>query len=190
MNVATHPPPASPPTPAAAQPRRRWVTVLLTAICLGIAAFWIWALFFPPKSSVAKLDDTAWAERAEAICARANRDRAALIDTRRIADAGPNALVERAALIDRATDIVEQMLDDVVAVSPTGPDDTGLVQTWERYYRSLIASRRDYADVLRTGENPPFREGALDGVPISEFINDFTVANRMKACSAPADLAI
>jgi len=24
---------------------------------------------------------------------------------------------------------------------------------------------------------------------VSEYINDFTVANRMKACSSPADLA-
>jgi hypothetical protein len=183
-------PPVEPSSPAAGRPRHRAVTALLTVICVGIAAFWVWALFFPPKGSVARLDDTAWAERAESICEQANRDRAALVDTRRIADAGPDALSERAALIDRATDIVERMVDDVVAVTPTGPDDPDLVRTWERYYRTLLENRRSYADVLRAGENPPFREGALDGVPISEFINDFTVANRMKACSAPGDLAI
>lgn len=188
--MATSAAPPVEPAPPHERPRRRAVTVLLTVICLGIAVFWIWALFFPPKSSVAQLGDRAWTERAESICEEANRDRAALADTRRIADAGPNALAERAALVDRATDIVAQMVDDVMAVTPSGPDDVDLVRTWEQYYRTLIENRRSYAEVLRAGENPPFREGALDGVPISEFINDFTVANRMKACSAPGDLAI
>ncbi|MFZ1491783.1 MAG: hypothetical protein WAS51_17730 [Ilumatobacteraceae bacterium] len=171
-------------------PRRRYLTVLLTLVSVSIAAFWVWALFFAPRSNVAKLDDTAWAERAEQICQQANTERAALVDTRRIDDAGPDALAERAAIVDRATAIVEQMLDDVVAATPTGTDDAALLSRWEEYYRTLIDNRRAYTDVLRSGENPPFREGALDGVPISEFINDFTIANRMKSCAAPADLAV
>ena len=166
------------------------VRVLLTLVSLTIAVFWIWALFFPPKESVARLDDTAWTERADLICRQANLARNELADTRRIDDVGDGALDQRAELIDRATEIVETMIDDVMAEIPRGDDDRALADTWAGYYRTLIADRRDYTEVLRSGENPPFPETTLDGAPISEYINDFTVANRMKACSSPADLAV
>ena len=170
--------------------KRTLVRSLLAIVSLTIAAFWIWALFFPPKESVAKLSDEAWTERAESICRDANLARNELADSRRLDDVGEGALDQRADLIDRATDIVEQMLDDVAAVTPTGPDDIALVETWLSYYRILVSDRRDYTDVLRSGENPPFPEAMIDGAPVSEYINDFTVANRMKACSSPADLAV
>lgn len=165
------------------------VRPLLVVISLVIAAFWVWALFFPPKQSVARLDDVAWTERADAICREANLARNELSDTRRIDDVGQGALAERAELIDRATAIIVAMLDDVMAVEPNGPEDSALARRWAGYYRTLIEDRRDYTQVLRSGKNPPFPETTIEGSPISEYINDFTVANRMKACSSPADLA-
>jgi len=168
---------------------RNTIRALLILISLSIAVFWIWALFFPPKESVAKLEDTDWTVRAEQICREANLARNELADSRRIDDVGPGALAERADLIDRATEIVENMVDEVSAVAPTGPDDQALVSRWVSYYRTLIEDRRDYTVVLRAGDNLPFPEAMVEGAPVSEYINDFTVANRMKACSSPADLA-
>ena len=171
--------------------RRRAVRSLLTVISLGIAVFWVWALFFPQtKQSVAKLDDEQWAERATAICRQANVDRDELSDLRRIDEVGDGALATRADLIDRATNIIEQMVNDVVAERPTFEDDIAILKTWTGYYREWIVDRRIYADVLREGRNPPFAESMVDGAPITEYINDFTVANRMKPCSAPTDLAV
>lgn len=169
---------------------RSLVRAMLAVVCLTIAVFWIWALFFPPKESVAKLSDIAWTERADSICRDANLARNELADPRRLDDVGEGALDQRADLIDRATDIVEQMLVDVSSVAPSGPDDAALLGTWLEYYRILIADRRDYTVVLRSGDNPPFPEAMIEGAPVSEYINDFTVANRMKACSSPADLAV
>lgn len=170
--------------------RRTAVRILLGLISGIIAAFWVWALFFPPKESVARLEDQSWVARATPICEAANRARNELADSRRIEDVGDGALALRADLIDRATDIVEQMVDELGAVAPTGSDDAALLETWIGYYRQLILDRRDYTEVLRAGDNPPFPESTIDGAPISEYINDFTVANRMKACSTPADLAV
>lgn len=151
----------------------------------------MWALFFPQtKQSIAKLDDEQWAERATAICQRANIERDQLSDLRRIDDVGEGALTARAEIIDRATDIIENMVADVVAQRPVAEDDQAIMDTWASYYREWIADRRIYADVLREGRNPPFAEATVDGAPISEYINDFTVANRMKPCSAPTDLAV
>lgn len=166
------------------------VRLLLGTICLGIASFWVWALFFPQtKQSVAKLDDVKWTARAELICRAANIERDGLADLRRIDDVGVGALDQRADLIDSATDIIDRMLNDLTAVQPTGSADKSLLETWVGYYRQWLSDRRAYTDVLRTGDNPPFAESMVDGSPISEYINDFTVANRMTPCSAPTDLA-
>lgn len=167
------------------------VRILLGVISFGIAAFWVWALFFPQtKQSVAKLDDEDWTVRAEQICRNANLERDELADLRRIDEVGDGALAERADLIDRATDIIDKMVTDIVAQRPTGATDAALVDSWSAYYRQWIEDRRAYTEVLRTGENPPFAESMVDGSPISEYINDFTIANRMKPCSAPTDLAV
>ncbi|MFM8858093.1 MAG: hypothetical protein ACKOI2_13035 [Actinomycetota bacterium] len=167
------------------------IRVLLGIISLGIAAFWVWALFFPQtKQSVAKVDDEVWTVRAEQICRAANVERDGLSDLRRIDDVGEGALSERAELIDRATDIIEQMVTDVTAEKPTSATDVALIDSWASYYRQWIEDRRIYTDVLRSGDNPPFAESMVEGSPISEYINDFTVANRMKPCSAPTDLAV
>mgnify|MGYP006295804107 CR=1 FL=1 len=168
----------------------KFVRFGLATIVVAIAAFWVWALFFPPKESVARLDDREWASRADSICAVANQARNALADERRIDDVGPGALAERAELIDQATSIIDEMLDKISTPIPTGTEDSALVETWLGYYRQLMKDRRAYTEVLRNGDNPPFPEATIDGAPISEYINDFTVANEMKACSAPADLAV
>jgi hypothetical protein len=182
-------PEASSPLAPSRRPRRG-LRLFLTVVSVSIAALWVYTLFFASKQAVGRLDDRAWAERAEEICTVANVRRGELVDTRRIADAGPDALTERAAIIDRATDIVEKMLDDVVAVTPTGPDDAALLARWEAFYRDLIDYRRVYTDVLRTGSNEQFREAAEGGAPISEWINDFAVINEITACAAPLDLSI
>jgi hypothetical protein len=64
-------------------------------------------------------------------------------------------LAERADIVDRATDIVEQMVDDVVAVAPTDEKGQAIVPDWEADYRTYLQNRRDFAEELRGGENVP-----------------------------------
>lgn len=171
--------------------RRKWVRAVLAVVTLSIVAFWVWALFFPPtKQSVAKVSDDQWSARAEEICHEANLERDQLADLRRVDEAGVDALAERADLIDQATDIVERMVTDVMAEPLATVEDRQIAKRWQDMYTTLIADRRLYTVGVRGGENGAFAESAIDGMPISDFINDFTVANRMKSCSAPLDLAV
>ena len=170
---------------------RRSLQVFLATICLGIAVFWVWALFFPPtKQSVAKVDDVAWTIRANEICNQANLERDKLVDLRRIDTVSGDALAERADIIDKATVIVQKMLDDVTAQVPTGVKDADLMNTWKDMYQDWIDGRVEYTAILRTGVNAPFAESMLEGGPVSDYINDFAVANRMNSCSSPMDLAV
>jgi hypothetical protein len=182
-------------TPPIEHPPRRqlgfwgWV---FAVICLGFAAFWVWALFFASKEAVNKIGDRAWAERAEGICATAVDDLDALHDYRRIERGGPEEaaqLAERGDIVDRATGIVERMLDDVVAVEPTDAKGRAIVPQWQSDYRTYIGNRRDYADVLRAGRDEPFREAAVDGIPISDKLTRFAGDNDMPSCAPPTDLA-
>ena len=165
-----------------------WRYVILVVLVL-FAVFWIWALFFASKEAVNRIDDTAWAARAEGICVEARAERMKLIDLRKIEEGDRAMLAERAAIVDRATDIVEQMLDAVVAVPPSDAKGQAIVPDWEADYRMYIGDRREFADELRAGRNQPFSETAVDGIPITEKLATFAGDNRMPTCSPPIDLA-
>lgn len=174
-------------------PARRWaLRIFLLVLIAGFAAFWTWALFFASKEAVNKIDDRAWAARAEQICTEANDARLELSDYRSIVgdDTEIATLVrERADIVDRATDIIEAMLDDVVAIAPADEKGRAIVPQWETDYRSYIESRRSFAADLRTtGENLAFYEPGVDGIPVSERLATFAGDNEMPACSPPNDL--
>ena len=185
--TATVPPDERQPDEARANP---WLRGLLLVVIAGFAAFWIWALFFASKEAVNRIDDRGWAERAQAICIEATEARIELADLTRIDQAGPELIYRRAEIVDESTDILEQMLDDVVAVTPTDEKGQGVVPLWEDEYRIYLEDRRAYADRLReTGENSAFYETAVDELPISERLATFAGDNEMAACAPPIDLS-
>jgi hypothetical protein len=152
------------------------------------AVFWTWALFFASKEAVNKIGDRAWAARAEQICQAADEERLQLADFRIIDEGGPELILERADIVETSTDILREMLDDIVAVAPTDPKGRDIVPLWEADYRIYLQDRYTYADQLReSGENLPFYETA-DGIPLSERIETFAGDNEMPACAPPRDL--
>jgi hypothetical protein len=162
---------------------------VLGVVVAAFAAFWTWAIFFASKEAVNRFDDREWAARAQSICLEADAEREALADYREVDEDDPAMLVERGNLLDRVTDVVERMLDDVVAVEPVDDKGRAIVPLWEADYRTYLEDRRRFADELRAGHNDPFRETALDGIPISEKLETFAGDNEMPACAPPHDLA-
>ncbi len=139
------------PHEAPDQPRTARRTAGRLALVVGLVAFvtfWTWALFFASKEAINRVDDRAWAERAEQICQSANRERLALADFREMSDPTPELVRERAAIVDRATDVVERMLDDIVAEPPSDAKGRALVPLWETDYRTYISDRRAFTDDL------------------------------------------
>jgi hypothetical protein len=153
--------------------------VLLWGAVVLMLAFWVWALFFAPKEAINRIDDHAWAERAEAICVSYDPQIRAF-EARASGD-----LDVRADLVDESTDLLSQMLDEIVAVAPNDDKGQAIVPDWEADYRILLDDRHRYADQLRSGQNIAFTETAVEGVPISERIEKFTLDNRMPTCAPP-----
>jgi hypothetical protein len=150
--------------------------------------FWTWALFFASKESINRIEDRQWAARAEQICATAETRREQFADYRRVDPSDPASLAERAAAVDRATDLLEAMIGEVGSEQPGDPKGAELVPLWISDYGRYLQNRRDHADILRAGSNEPFRETRVDNLPISERLGAFAVANDMESCAPPFDL--
>jgi hypothetical protein len=171
----------APPAP----PKRNVWRIPLIVIVIAFAAFWVWALFFASKEAVNKIDDREWAERAESICAAAELQRLELTNNEEFDPDDPALLIAHADLIDQATDIIEQMLDAVVARPPADDKGAAIVPLWEADYRTFIQNRRDYTANLRAGNADPFHEAAVDGIPISDKLEHFSGDNEMPSCAPP-----
>ena len=173
------------PDPDAALDRpERVVTPGRIAMLIGFAlfvAFWTWALFFASKEAVNKIDDREWAARAEAICAPVKQE-FRLLDLERTAD-----LDGRAGLVDRGTDLLAQMLVDIMVVPPSDAKGAEIVPLWIADYERLLERRYDYADELRAGIDEPFTEPPAEGtqIPVTEKLETFAGDNEMPSCSPP-----
>jgi hypothetical protein len=151
----------------------------LAIVFVGFAAFWIWALFFASKTAVNKIDDRAWAARAEAICDDVDGE-LAVLERQTSTD-----LVVRADLVVLSTDLLSGMVDQLEAVEPADEKGRAIVTDWIADYRTLLDDRYEYAERLRSGEDIAFTETAVEGVPITERIETFAGDNEMPSCAPP-----
>lgn len=169
----------------------RWLLKGVVALSImGLSAMWIYAFVFASKESVNKIGDTTWTQNAEMICKDAVQKRLELVDTRQISEAGPDALLERAKIVDLATDTIEEALQSISQLPVGDEKGKAIVPLWIFDYQQLVKDRRDYANMLRSGVNTTFSESMVDGLPISEKISTFAADNRMASCKAPMDLSI
>lgn len=103
----------------------------------------------------------------------------------------PEALVKKAALVDAATDSLEEAIDQIARDIPADAKGQELVPQWIADYRTYIADRRDFARQLRNADRRPyFAETEVEGVPISERIGKFARENDMPTCQPPLDLSV
>ncbi|MFM8521274.1 MAG: hypothetical protein ACKOBK_04075, partial [Acidimicrobiaceae bacterium] len=103
---------------------------------------------------------------------------------------GKDALVERADLIDLATDTIENFVKEFRQTLPSDPKGRELVGLWLDDYEIYISDRREYSNNLRAGINEQFAETPIEGLPISEKIATFAADNEMSYCKPPIDLSI
>lgn len=156
-----------------------WRGALVAVALATLTVFWIWALFFASKQAINRIDDRAWAARAEEICAPVK------VELRELDLLASPDLVVRSDLVTRSTDLLSAMLDDIVSVTPTDEKGQSIVPEWERDYRKLLSDRYAYAAQLRGGTDGPFTETAVDGLPITERIETFAGDNEMPSCAPP-----
>ena len=96
-----------------------------------------------------------------------------------------------ADIVDKATDILERMLDDLVAIPVDNEDDATRVEFFAENYRIVLADRRRYTASLRRFELVPYSETVVGGGPVTNVVLDFTAGvkgNDVPECSPPGEL--
>lgn len=162
----------------------------IVAACVLIGAMWVYAFVFASRESINKIDDDDWTALAQTRCEQASRERSALSNLDRVDRNDPASLAIRADLVEKATNTLDSMLDDIELISPTSEKGKALVPKWIADYRTYIEDRRDYIQSMREGRLPTFSETQVDSVPISERIGKFARENNMRACQPPIDLVV
>ena len=170
---------------------QKFARAVLTIVCAGIFAMWVYAFGFASRESINKIGDDAWKARAEAHCQQAENDRFALQD---LTEMNPNdvaALKQKADIVEKATNSLEEAINKIAADMPSDEKGKALVPQWIADYRTYIQNRRDFVKTLRTATRRPyFSETEVEGVPISERIGKFARENDMKTCQPPLDLSV
>ena len=175
-------------------PKHNWfVRIVLIVVCVALAAMWVYYFAFASDTGVYQLQDTSWREQASPICVAAQAERGELVDTDEgyISNPTPEQFIQRADVVDQATDIIEQMLNDIVAIPVNNDDDRLRLATFEENYRIVIADRRRYSATLRELKLQPYNETIVGGGPVSNVVLDFTAGvkgNDVPECSPPGEL--
>jgi hypothetical protein len=184
--------PATAPVSDTPGPRRRltFTKIVIIVACVGIAAMWIYAFGFASKKAAYRVDDAAWRARAEQICATYEAKRLELVDTSAgyIANPTDAQMLERADIVDAATDLLQTSLDEVTSVQPASERDRSLVSQYRGYYDMLLSDRRRYTSKLRALDLQPYNETKVDGGPVTNIITDFVIINEMRSCTPPGEL--
>jgi len=182
-------------TSQATAPRRSpWAVAegaLVVVLVTAMLAMWIYAFFLAPREARNRVGDREWAARAERRCAVEVLRRASLADFRSIEDAGDDALLRRADIVDEATDGLAGMVSDIAAYRVADAKGAAIVPLWLADWQRHIGDRRAYTAALRAGRNEAFGETRTDeGLPLSEKIATFAQENEMLSCRPPRDLSV
>lgn len=171
--------------------RHPWLRWALLILCVAMAAMWVYAFLFASSKGVYRVDDAHWRSEAQTICMAANVERTQLADTSGGYISNPTVaqMRQRAALVNRSTDILQKMLDDVTAVPVASDRDRLLINTFAKYYEVIITDRRTYTAALSEGRMVPYEETSVDGGPVTNVVTDFTSGNNITACVPPGELA-
>lgn len=169
----------------------RIARVLITLACGLLAAMWVYAFLFAPRESFNKIGDAEWQAKAEQICQVAEDMRFGMEDLTAMDPNDTAALKVKATLVEKATDSLEDAIDEIEKMKPTDAKGLAIVPEWIRDYRIYISDRRAFATALRTASRRPFfAESEIDGVPVSEKIAKFARENNMRTCQPPYDLSV
>lgn len=180
----------NPPAPVddeTAEPARLWRTVsrvVVTAIALGIALLWIYALF-ANQPVPGRLDDRAFPLAAEPICKVAHDRIEALPKAQ-----DTKTPAARADVVDQGTTILDGLLGDLRGRLPTTDPARGMVNEWLNDWSTYVHDRRDYTTRLRADSNARFyvTQSDRDGVQITNAVDRFAKVNDMPSCATPDDV--
>lgn len=167
--------------------RRGWTLgrVAAVVVVLAIVLMWIYAFSgVAAKDPPDQLDDPAFAQAAEPVCAATVEQLDELPSAR---DAGSPE--QRAVTVREANALLTTMVDDLEALVPdSGDRDERITGLWLDDWRTHLDDRAAYADALADGGTDAPQFTARGGRSITATIDNFAKVNDMASCTTPLDL--
>jgi hypothetical protein len=158
--------------------------VAIVLILLGIAGLWGYALTRQPKPPPDKLDDAAFAVRAEELCTATANQRDALPQAFQTDDP-----IERAQVVEESNEELAVLLGDLEALVPAAERDQRMLSEWLGDWQTYLGNRRAYAERLRGEGDTRIYVAEKDGRQITVAIDRFAEVNGMGACRTPKDIS-
>ena len=179
--------------PVTAPRTRTPVKLVIVLCCAVVASMWVYYFVFATNEGVYQIQDKGWRVAAQEVCAAASLEREALADTSGgyIANPTNEQMLQRAGIVDNATDILDQMVTDLAAIPVDNDKDATRVAFFVENYRIVLSDRRRYIAGLRAFKLEPYTETAVGGGPVSNVVLDFTAGvkgNDVPECSPPGEL--
>ena len=167
--------------------------IVIILCCAVIASMWVYYFFFATEEGVYQIQDPKWRLAAQEICTTASAEREALADIGGgyIANPTDEQMLQRADIVDNATDILDQMVTDLAAIPAPNDKDFTRVEFFVENYRIVLSDRRRYTAGLRELKLQPYTETAVGGGPVTNVVLDFTAGvkgNDIPECSPPGEL--
>lgn len=167
------------------RPSRRWGAIALGVLALAGVVMWVYVLFIGNPENIDKLDDAAYGQQAEPVCAATVAKLEALGLVNKKADTPQ----ERADLVDRSDAELKTMVAALRTIQPSNARDAETISKWLAAWDQWLADRAAWSTQLHRGEDAPFVEVQLpDGRPSSTPLNDFALINAMKSCATPGGI--
>ena len=179
--------------PGKAPRTRTPIKIVIILCCAVVASMWVYYFVFATNEGVYQVQDTRWRVAAHEVCAAASLEREALADTSGgyIANPTNEQMLQRADIVDNATDILDQMVTDLASIPVDSDKDATRVAFFVENYRIVLSDRRRYTAGLRAFKLEPYNETAVGGGPVSNVVLDFTAGvkgNNIPECSPPGEL--
>ena len=99
--------------PVKAPHTRTPVKLVIILCCAIVASMWVYYFVFATNEGVYQVQDKSWRVAAHEVCAAASLEREALADTTGgyIANPTNEQMLQRADIVDQATNILDQMIN-------------------------------------------------------------------------------
>jgi hypothetical protein len=158
--------------------------VAIVLILLGIAGLWGYALTRQPQPPPDRIDDSAFAVRAEEICASTAADRDALPQAFETDDP-----LARADVVEQSNHELEAMLAELRANVPAAERDQRMLDEWLGDWSTYLDNRREYVQRLREDGDTRIYVAEKDGRQITVAVDRFAEVNDMPSCRTPKDIS-
>lgn len=161
--------------------------VKIFAVVTMVASFGVWVYAFSgaaDRDSPDLLDDVAWAEDAEALCAAAKAD----VERMPLASEA-ESVADRADQIDAANARYRTMLAAMTDLKPSTARDGEMVAEWQSDWEIYLGDRDRYANAILEDPAASFTvTNTGGGERLYKRISRFALTNFMASCVAPEDV--